>query len=346
MALKALFQGSKPRKASAAKYIYYFDEGSAKDQGLLGYKGASLCELKRLGMTIPPGFILTTELCKLFYRADDPKLPFNLNDEVTEAVHELERQTGRTFDVAHAVQAHSSGGEGQGNFTPLLLSVRCASSVDIPGLTSTVLNIGINTEVAKVLSRETRNLRWAYDTYRKFLQTFGIHTLGVEEKLYDDILADARLRRGVASNSMLNASDLMYVVERFKSLVDIPEDPWQQLSMVVNAMLKSWISKKAEKFRDLHSIPFEMGNAIVVQSMVFGNFNLRSGVGSVTTRHPVTGDKVLHGWCTRIAEGDAPEQDSDLRKSMDDLSNEQPNVYRELQRVARRLETHFRDVQV
>ncbi len=308
----------------------------------MGYKGASLCELKRLGINIPPGFILSSELCKLFYKHDEPQLPINLMDEVTNAVHELERQTGRRFDASHCILSVTE----QVSPTPLLLSVRCAASIEIPGLTSTVLNLGINAESTKILARDSRNLRWAYDTYRRFLQMFGTTILNVDEKSYEEILKDARSRRGVSSNTMLNASDLMYVVERFKTLADVPDDPWMQLTLAINTMLKSWTSKKADKFRDLYNIPFDLGNAIVVQSMVFGNVNLRSGVGRLTSRNPITGEKDMFGYCTRVSAGEEGESDSDIRKSMEDLTIEQPDVFRELQRVARRLESHFRDVQV
>lgn len=309
--------------------------------GLLGYKGASLCELKRLGLNVPPGFILSSELCKLFYREDTPQLPFNLIDECSDAVHELERQTGRKFDASQYINSDTKSHE-----APLLLSVRCAASLDIPGLTSTVLNLGMNAETVKVLARDSRNLRWAYDSYRRFLQMFGTIVLNVDEQLYENILEDARNRRGVTSNTMLNASDLMYVVEQFKCLADVPEDPWLQLTVTINTMLKSWISRKAEKFRDLHNIPFDLGNAIVVQSMVFGNLNLRSGVGSVTSRNPITGDKELFGYCTKIALGESNDTDSDIRKSLEDLSIEQPDLHRELQMATKKLEAHFRDVQV
>lgn len=248
----------------------------------------------RQGMPVPSAFVITTDACKDYYHQSEKgnKLGPHLINDYKKAIHEMEVQTNKKF-----------GGECHDPRTkpavvpkhPLLLSVRSSAAVAMPGMMQTILNLGINEEIVDCMARLSGNPRWAYDTYRRFLQMFGHVVLNVEMKCYEDILEKARMKRGVAHNSLLTMADLVEVVKEFRAVAAVPDDPWEQLQMAVEAVFMSWYSPVALKYRDVHCISDDLGTAVTVQSMVFGNMNIRSGSGIAFTRNPSTGSKELYG---------------------------------------------------
>eukprot|EP01036_Dinobryon_divergens_P024279 gene24279-32714_t len=299
-ALKRLFDWTHPDK----KRIYYFSEGSAEDKNLLGNKGANLCEMFRLGLPVPPGFVITTETCTDFFNQQgktQTQLSTVLVDQYTKAIHELGNPTNNCANVGK--QGIISTLE-QINTIPLLLSVRSGAAVSMPGMMDTILNLGINEELVLIMARLSNNPRWAFDTYRRFLSMFGTVVLGAEKSKYEEVMEKARKRRGVEYDSMLTMSDLQTVVKHFKEIATVPDDPWEQLQMAIEAVFCSWYSPRAVKYRDIHGISNDLGTAVTVQSMVYGNMNMRSGSGVAFTRNPATGEKVFYGEYLNNAEGE------------------------------------------
>jgi pyruvate,orthophosphate dikinase len=286
------------RKALLLQYMFAsFDNALFTD--VLGAKGANLCEMSRLGMPVPAAFIITAE-CSLEYSHQKASnyLSSELVNDYKRGIHELESQTGKRFGLGteYATGASTLLGQAQVKM-PLLLSVRAGSEVSMPGLVDTVLNLGINDHIAEHMARLQNNPRWAYDTYRRFLQMFGTLVLGADKAQYDAVLEEACLKRGVPHESLLQMSDLMEVVRRFKLIASVPDDPWQQLDMAVQAVFRSWNSPRAVKYRDVNrrGLSSEHGTAVTVQSMVYGNLNALSGSGVAFTRNPTTGHKELFG---------------------------------------------------
>jgi len=262
------------------KRAYFFHEGAIEDKNLLGSKGANLCEMFRLGLPVPPGFIITTEACTEFFKQEKHKLLEHFVDEYSKSIRELEKQTGKKFGAS---SEKAKGGDF--DTPPLLLSVRSGAAVSIPGLMHTVLNLGINEELVQVMARLSNNPRWAYDTFRRFLQQYGTVVLHVDEKLYSDIIGRACEKAGVQDVTHLNASDLQQLCMDFRAVAEVPRDPWEQLQVAVESMFCSWYSPRAIKYRDVHDLGgADDGTAVVVQSMVYGNMNARSGSGVVFTR--------------------------------------------------------------
>ena len=269
---------------------------SPMDIDIIGRKGAALCDLYHLGMVVPPAFVISAENSIETYSkngSSDKRLDKHLINDYRKAVHELEEQTGKIFGeefppASELVEQHSTK-------LPLLFSVRSSAPVSLPGMTETVLNLGVNDEIVKKLARTSNNPRWAYDTYRRFLQMFGNIVMGVDKKLYENILEAARNKAGVAQNYLLTAEDLMEVVEDFKALAVVPDDPWEQLQLTIEAMFRSWYSPRAVKYRDVYNIDNALGTAVIVQSMVYGNMSGRSGSGIAFTRNPDSGAKELSG---------------------------------------------------
>jgi pyruvate,orthophosphate dikinase len=248
-------------------------------------------------MPVPAAFIITAE-CSLEYSHQKASnyLSSELVNDYKRGIHELESQTGKRFGLGteYANGASTLLGQAQVKM-PLLLSVRAGSVVSMPGLVDTVLNLGINDHITEHMARLQNNPRWAYDTYRRFLQMFGTLVLGADKAQYDAVLEEACLKRGVPHESLLQMSDLMEVLLRFKLIASVPDDPWQQLDMAVQAVFRSWNSPRAVKYRDVNRLSSEHGTAVTVQSMVYGNLNAQSGSGVAFTRNPTTGHKELFG---------------------------------------------------
>jgi pyruvate,orthophosphate dikinase len=295
-------------------------------------------------ISVPAGFVITTETCSDFFKQEKHKLLEQFIDEYSKSIRELEKQTGKQFGVT--LEKSRSGGGGF-DTAPLLLSVRSGAAIPVPGMMHTVLNLGINDELVQVMARVSNNPRWAYDTYRRFIQMFGTVVLHVDTKLYDDILKMACNKRGVDDVSMLNAADLQQLVGDFKAVAEIPMDPWEQLQVAIESMFCSWYSPRAVKYRDINNLSSELGTAVVVQSMVYGNMNTRSGSGVVFTRHPATGDKEEYGHFLANAEGEEVLlRGKTADSALTTFKHDQPVVYDTLLHIETLLEKHYRDMQV
>ncbi|KAJ1440850.1 hypothetical protein B484DRAFT_391058, partial [Ochromonadaceae sp. CCMP2298] len=318
------------------KHVYQLHEGSAAEKNLLGIKGTNLCELYRLQLPIPPAFIITTETSLEFFAQKQDRLQEQVLTQIKKGIQELESQTGKTF------------GKHEPPHTPLLLSVRSGSAVAMPGMMQTVLNLGMNDEIVEALALLSSNPRWAFDCYRRFLQMYGTVVLGADSARYDAVLKEARTARGVAKDTQLTVADLVGVVTQFKTFAAVPQDPWEQLHKSVEFCFSSWFTPAAVKFRDIHCIQEELGTAVVVQSMVFGNWNARSGTGIMSTRNPLTGAKEMYGEFLQNAEGQDVIAGDRVPMKLSELQQAQewgPALYDDLHGVEGMVEKHYRDMQ-
>ncbi|HOB22140.1 MAG TPA: PEP/pyruvate-binding domain-containing protein, partial [Bacillota bacterium] len=264
------------------KYVYFFGggkaEGEAHMRNLLGGKGANLAEMTNLGIPVPPGFTITTEVCTAYYENNE-QWPEGLMEQVLENVKKLEETLGMEFGS---------------NTNPLLVSVRSGARVSMPGMMDTVLNLGINDEAVEGLAKKTNNPRFAWDAYRRFCQMFGDVVLGVEHSKFEEILQEVKDKRGVKLDNELEVEDLKELVQKYKAMVkeeigqDFPTDPLEQLKMAINAVFSSWNNPRAITYRKINDIPGDWGTAVNVQAMVFGNMGENSGTGVAFTRDPST----------------------------------------------------------
>jgi pyruvate,orthophosphate dikinase len=326
------------------KYVYFFGngatEGTAKMKDLLGGKGAGLAEMTSIGITVPPGFTITTEACVHYYRNGD--FPPGLDEEVEIHLGRVEQALDRRFGDLD---------------NPLLLSVRSGARASMPGMMDTVLNIGLNDKTVAGLTRQMGDPRPAYDSYRRFVQMYGDVVLGLKPETADDvdpfeeIIERVKKDRGVELDVELSADDLRELVALFKEAVkerkgaDFPDDPREQLWGAIRSVFASWDNPRAIAYRQLNNIPDEWGTAANVQSMVFGNLGDDSGSGVAFTRNPATGEKGLYGEYLLNAQGEDVVAGIRTPKPISELNGEMPEVYRELVEAAQRLEAHFRDLQ-
>ncbi len=339
----------------AKKYVYFFGagkaEGNASMKMLLGGKGANLAEMTNLGIPVPPGFTITTEVCSYFYE-NDGKYPDELPQQVSEALARVEEIMGQKFGDAD---------------NPLLVSVRSGAPISMPGMMDTVLNLGLNDETVKGLISNTGDERFAYDCYRRFVAMYGDVVLGLKPESKDDIdpfekiLDDMKASRGVSFDNELSAEDLRELVKLYKELikerlgVDFPEDPMEQLWGAIGAVFRSWNNPRAIAYRELNDIPGDMGTAVNVQTMVFGNMGEDSATGVAFTRNPATGENVLYGEYLINAQGEdvvagirTPQPINKAQKTdpnVVSLEEAMPEVYAELERIRRILDRHYRDMQ-
>ncbi|MEM3094705.1 MAG: pyruvate, phosphate dikinase, partial [Nitrososphaera sp.] len=310
------------------KPIYFFDEADGKNKMLLGGKGAGLAEMTRLGLPVPPGFIITTEICEKFYEAGR-RLPDGLMDEVRRSISRLESLTGKKF------------GDPQ---NPLLVSVRSGAPVSMPGMMDTILNLGLNDETVEGLSRKSNDPRFAWDAYRRFIQMFGKIVLGVDDRKFDSILA---------GKDLSNPKVLKDIAMSFKSLCEgtggkkFPADPYKQLELAIDAVFRSWTGKRAVEYRKQHNITPDMagGTAVTIVTMVFGNMGSDSCTGVVFTRDPETGEKQLYGDYLINAQGEDVVSGRATPNHIDSLVSEMPDVYQQLLGVCEKLESHFKEPQ-
>jgi pyruvate,orthophosphate dikinase len=324
---------------AAKRYIYAWGGGAAEGSGgmkdLLGGKGAGLAEMSLAGLPTPPGFTITTEACNDYFAAGE-QLPAGLWDDVLQAMAEVERGTGKGFGDAK---------------NPLLVSVRSGAKFSMPGMMDTVLNLGLNEATLLGLVALTGNERFGWDAYLRFVQMFGRIVLDVPGERFDHALEARKQARGVQLDTELSASDLRELAEEFKGIVrevtgrDFPTDPYEQLDLAIKAVFASWFGKRARDYRNFNKIPHDLGTAVNVVTMVFGNMGDDSGTGVAFTRNPSTGAPALFGEYLTNAQGEdvvagirTPQQISNLRDDM-------PAVYEEFQTIARRLERHYRDMQ-
>ena len=317
------------------KYIYRFPEGDATLRDLLGGKGANLCEMARLGLPIPPGFVITTDTCREYYRRDR-SVPEGLWDGIREHLREIEANAGRRLGDPQA---------------PLLLSVRSGSKFSMPGMMDTVLNLGLNDETVEGFARTTGNRRFALDSYRRFIQLFAKVALRISPEPFEEELSRARQQAGVASDAELDEKALEAIVRRFLQTVEehsstpFPTAPWEQLKLAVQAVFDSWDNPRAIAYRDHHGIPHDLGTAATIMVMVFGNSGWDSGTGVCFSRSPATGEGELYGEYLANAQGEDVVSGARTPKPIAELAGEMPEVYRQLVEIAERLERHYRDVQ-
>ncbi|MGI6125708.1 MAG: pyruvate, phosphate dikinase, partial [Planifilum sp.] len=317
------------------KVVYRFDEGREEMKQLLGGKGANLAEMTRHGLPVPPGFTITTEAC-LDYYAAGRRLTQEVLDQMEQAVADLEKRTEKGLGDPER---------------PLLVSVRSGAVISMPGMMDTVLNLGLNDETVEGLARLTGNPRFAYDSYRRFIQMFGDVVLGIDHYLFEQIIDERKAKRGIKQDPELSAEDWQWVIGRFQDLVKretkkpFPQDPREQLRRAVIAVFDSWNNQRAAIYRKIHKIPDDLGTAVNVQVMVFGNMGEDSGTGVAFTRNPSTGEKVLYGEFLVNAQGEdvvagirTPEPISALKERM-------PDIYDQFREIADRLERHYRDMQ-
>jgi len=320
-----------------AKRIYLFEEGDGKNKKLLGGKGAGLCEMTQLGLPVPPGFIITTEVCKEYY-ANGRRLPEGLMDEVKEYMKKVEAKVGKKF--------------GDPN-NPLLVSVRSGAAISMPGMMDTVLNLGLNDETAKGLIEQTGDERFVYDCYRRFIQLFGKVVLGVRDELFSEAFERVKREAGVKFDNELSAEHLKRVVKEFKEIVQretgkpFPEDPWEQLEKAIAAVFNSWMGKRAVEYRKEFKITPDIadGTAVNIVTMVFGNMGDRSATGVVFTRDPATGEKRLYGEFLINAQGEDVVAGIRTPRPIEELAEIMPEAYKELVRAAEILERHYKEPQ-
>jgi pyruvate,orthophosphate dikinase len=315
-------------------YVYLFEEGNTKLRNLLGGKGADLAEMTGLGLTVPPGMTITTEACN--YYSSNRKFPDGLEAEMMRKMHVLESKTGKRF-----------GDEKN----PLLVSVRSGAPISMPGMMDTVLNLGLNDQTVEGLVQQTKDHRFAYDAYRRFIQMFGKVVLGAKAEDFEAILTAHKAKRHLKSDVELDAQALTEIVEEFKELVRketnaaFPEDPYVQLRMAVAAVFESWNGRRAVIYRQANNISDTLGTAVNIQTMVFGNLGADSGTGVCFTRNPSTGEPVLFGEFLINAQGEDVVAGIRTPKPIAELQRDFPKVYQQLLDLCRLLEHHFKDMQ-
>jgi pyruvate,orthophosphate dikinase len=309
-----------------------FQDAKGGDKFLLGGKGYGLVEMTSLGLPVPPGFVITTEVCKQYYE-EGGKVPPGLFERVREKITEVEKETGKKF-----------GGEDR----PLLFSVRSGAPFSMPGMMDTILNLGLNDRTTKRLAARTKNERFAYDSYRRLIQMFGKVALGADAAPFEKILEEKKEKAGVKMDIDLPVEELKRVAEEFKRVIvrqtgkEFPQDPFVQLQMAIEAVLRSWNNARAKEYRRFYRISEELGTAVNVQTMVFGNFGETSGSGVGFTRNPSTGENILFGEYLPDAQGE--DVVAGVRTPMG-LEKMDPMVLGQLREVAKKLEGHFRDMQ-
>ncbi len=317
---------------SLLKQVMLFQEALGGDKFLLGGKGFGLVEMTLLGLPVPPGFVITTDVCKEYYKAAG-KVPDGLFELVRAKISEVEKATGKRF-----------GGED----SPLLVSVRSGAAFSMPGMMDTILNLGLNDRTAARLAAITKNERFAYDSYRRLIQMFGKVAMDADAEAFEEVLEARRRKAGVKMDIELPASELKEVAEEFKKIVksrtgrEFPQDPFEQLELAVVAVLKSWNNERAKEYRKYYNISESLGTAVNIQSMVFGNFGQTSGSGVGFTRNPSTGEKKLFGEYLPNSQGE--DVVAGVRTPLG-IDRMEPGVRARLVEVAKKLEAHFRDVQ-
>ncbi|HXH06976.1 MAG TPA: pyruvate, phosphate dikinase, partial [Vicinamibacterales bacterium] len=326
-------------RTRAQKFVYFFGNGRAEGnrdmRDLLGGKGAGLAEMTNAGLPVPPGFTISTEACRLYY-ARGGRVPADVDRQMLEALRRLERAAGaRLGDVDN----------------PLLVSVRSGAKFSMPGMMDTILNLGLNDRTVEGLKRRTNNGRFAYDSYRRFIQMFGNVVLEIPKEVFEHELEAVKRERGAAQDTDLDEAALRDLVARYKRIVrertgrDFPQDPLEQLRMARDAVFRSWNNPRAVEYRRIYDIPDDIGTAVNVQMMVFGNTGDRSATGVGFTRNPATGAKEFYGEFLVNAQGEDVVAGIRTPQPIRELERLMPRAYRQLKAITTRLERHYRDVQ-
>jgi pyruvate,orthophosphate dikinase len=322
-------------KGSAHKWVYLFPEGNGKMKELLGGKGAGLSEMTNAGLPVPPGFTITTEACRAYYTSGE-RFPDGMWDQVLAALRQVETEAGKKLgDPAN----------------PLLVSVRSGAKFSMPGMMDTVLNLGLNAETLKGVIATTGNERFAYDSYRRFIQMFSKIVLDISADKFEEKLHAMKERVGAKYDTDLTADNLRDLVDEFKALVrestgkDFPEDPLEQMRLSIQAVFASWNNRRAVTYRDLNKIPHDLGTAVNIVTMVFGNMGNDSGTGVAFTRNPATGDDELYGEFLMNAQGEDVVAGIRTPQKISQLRDVLPEVYHQFQEIGKKLEGHYRDAQ-
>jgi pyruvate, orthophosphate dikinase len=317
------------------KYVYLFSEGNAEMRNLLGGKGANLAEMTNIGIPVPQGFTITTEACIKYYD-DGKKIAKEVIDQIDKHVAKLEEMTGKKLGSVEK---------------PLLVSVRSGARASMPGMMDTILNLGLNDNTVESVARLTNNERFAYDSYRRFVQMFSDVVMGIEKRNFEAILDEEKQAKGAKFDTDLTASDLKEIVKKFKALYlkemgkEFPQDPKDQLIEAVTAVFRSWDNPRAIVYRRLNDIPGDWGTAVNVQAMVFGNMGETSGTGVAFTRNPATGEKKIFGEYLINAQGEDVVAGIRTPQPITRLEQDLPECYKQFMDIAKKLENHYRDMQ-
>ena len=317
------------------KYVYNFSEGNKDMRSLLGGKGANLAEMKSLGINVPPGFTITTESCNSYYENGErikPEILKQINDQL----ETLEKEIGKKLGSLE---------------NPLLVSVRSGAVFSMPGMMDTILNLGLNDETTIVLAKKNNNYRFAYDSYRRFIQMFSDVVMNVEKYKFEEVLTRVKEENGYTQDSDMNEKDLFKVVEEFKAIYrkevgrDFPMSVKEQLMLAVEAVFKSWNNNRAKVYRRLHNISDKLGTAVNIQAMVFGNMGDNCGTGVSFSRNPVTGEDKLFGEYLINAQGEDVVAGIRTPKNISILEEDMPHLYEEFVDISKKLERHYKDMQ-
>ena len=317
------------------KYLYLFSEGNRDMKEILGGKGANLAEMTNIGMPVPQGFTISTEACTQYYH-DGRKINDEILSDIYEYIEKMEQITGKQFGNVE---------------NPLLVSVRSGARASMPGMMDTILNLGLNDEVVVGLAKRTNNERFAYDSYRRFVQMFSDVVMELSKSDFEEIIDEMKAEKGVKLDTELSADDMKELVAKFKALYkekmgkDFPSDPKEQLIEAVKAVFRSWDNPRADVYRRMHEIPYDWGTAVNVQAMVFGNGGDTSGTGVAFTRNPATGEKALFGEYLINAQGEDVVAGIRTPSPISHLEQQMPEVYHQFVDIANKLEQHYKDMQ-
>jgi pyruvate,orthophosphate dikinase len=329
---------SKTATQTALQYVFFFGAGKADGNGKmkdeLGGKGAGLAEMTNAGLPVPPGFTIQTEACREYMKTG--RTSEDVDGQMLEALAKLEKLQGQKLGAGES---------------PLLVSVRSGAKFSMPGMMDTILNLGLNDSSVEALARKTSNERFAYDSYRRLIQMFGNVVLEIEKDAFDEVFNAQKKKRGFTLDTELTAADLKEVITEYKKVVrqhagrDFPQEPIEQLRLARNAVFQSWENDRAKVYRRINNIPDDLGTAVTVQSMVFGNMGETSGTGVGFTRNPATGAKEFYGEFLMNAQGEDVVAGIRTPLHISELEKRMPEVYQQLRDITTRLEKHYRDMQ-
>ena len=317
------------------KYVYLFSEGDASMRNILGGKGANLAEMTRMGFPVPQGSTVSTEACTKYYE-DGQKISDEILEQIYAALAETEKIVGKKFGDLE---------------NPFLVSVRSGARASMPGMMDTILNLGLNDIAVQGLAKKTNNERFAYDSYRRFIQMFSDVVMELSKKRFEEIIDEMKEERGITFDTEFSTEDLKEMVEKFKAFYksekgeDFPQDPKVQMIESIKAVFRSWDNPRANVYRRMNDIPYSWGTAVNVQAMVFGNMGETSGTGVAFTRNPSTGEKKLYGEYLINAQGEDVVAGVRTPNPIAQLENDMPEVYKEFTEIATKLENHYRDMQ-
>ena len=319
------------------KQVYFYDEGDGKNKKLLGGKGAGLCEMTRLKLPVPPGFTITTEVCKKYYE-NNKKLPKTLMSEVKKNIAKIEKKTAKKWNS---------------NKNPLLVSVRSGAALSMPGMMDTILNLGLNDDTVEGLSEKSQNPRFAWDSYRRFIQLFGKVVFGIDDNHFDVVLDMGKEKQGVTEDSALSVESLKDIVSQYKKICEkhtgnkFPSDPTEQLELAIKAVFGSWMGERAVVYREKNNITRDIadGTAVNVVSMAFGNMGDDSATGVVFTRSPEDGTKHIYGEYLVNAQGEDVVAGVRTGTPVDEMKKVMPKSYEQLVKTCQKLEKHYKEPQ-